>query len=109
MLVKMMKSDVIEDQMCAAKAVWTLSFEDTSRVLIKKEPGCIEALEKLQKSSDPKVRTQADGALWVIMEKDAGRTGMGCDVTSCIHWYVNNDPLICTKMLYIFQMSIRKF
>ena len=75
LFVSMLKYHDTEEQICAATALWTLSFDTTSRDLIKEEPGCIEALQNLQKSDDPKVRKEADGALWVIMEKDSGRIG----------------------------------
>ena len=68
----MMTSTDTEEQMAATKAIWTLSFDSKARTKIKEEPKCVEALESLQKSKNTGVRRQAEGALWIVMEKDQG-------------------------------------
>ena len=83
LFVSMLKYDDIEEQICAATALWNLSFDDTSRDLIKKEPGCIEALKNLQKSDNETARYEANGALFEIIEKNSGQIGKADFV---IHW-----------------------
>ena len=70
LFIKMMNDDDLEEQAAATKAIWTLAFDKSARERIRAEDGCVAALEALQKSEDPTVKRHADGALWVIMEKN---------------------------------------
>ena len=82
LFVLMLNCDEIDEQICAATALWNLSFERTSRDRIQKEPGCIEALQNLQKSDNETASYEANGALFII-EKNSGRNGKADFV---IHW-----------------------
>ncbi|XP_070554354.1 uncharacterized protein [Ptychodera flava] len=66
-LVKMLQDDCsVKENFLAATAIWTLAFHEENRKKILSETGCVEALEKLQKSSDADLRKACDGALWEL-------------------------------------------
>ena len=69
LLVSMMNCLDVEEQSAAANTIWILAFDTSAREEIKNEPGCIKVLKILQTSCDFTVCKQAEGALWVIMDK----------------------------------------
>ena len=66
----MMDFTEVEEQHWAARAVWNLSFDEESRHRIAENKNCLEALEKLKKSEDKKVKHCANGALWIINKEN---------------------------------------
>ncbi|XP_070554353.1 uncharacterized protein [Ptychodera flava] len=66
-LVKMLQDEcTVKENLLAATAVWTLAFHKENKNNIQNEDGCVEALEKLQKSPDHGLRKACDGALWEL-------------------------------------------
>ena len=65
----MLDSSRPHEQEAAAKALWTIGFDEESREKIKAEPGCVAALERLSDTSKRGVKKCVNGALWVILEK----------------------------------------
>ncbi|XP_077984364.1 uncharacterized protein LOC144438999 [Glandiceps talaboti] len=66
-LVKLLQADCsLEEQRLAATALWTLAFHKDNKETIRNEAGCLQALGKLQKSSDKTLRKACNGALWEL-------------------------------------------
>ncbi|XP_006816972.2 uncharacterized protein LOC100367365 [Saccoglossus kowalevskii] len=72
-LYKLLQSDCTHDeQRLAACALWTLAFKKENVDKIRKYPGVVDALSKLQKSAHRGVREACDGALWELGETTKG-------------------------------------
>ena len=65
----MLDSSRAHEQEAAAKALWTMAFDEETRATIKDEPGCVAALERLEESEKKGVKRNVNGALWVILER----------------------------------------
>ncbi|XP_077867610.1 uncharacterized protein LOC102806025 [Saccoglossus kowalevskii] len=70
LLVEMLKRVEPLEQVAAANALWNLTFDDTVRMKIKDNGDCILALQQLSRTGSDKVKTAANGALWVIGRDD---------------------------------------
>ena len=70
LLVEMMQYKDEEEQLVAAKTVWTLSFDPTVKQRLVEDEGCLQALETLAISENRGVKKMAQGALWKIKEDE---------------------------------------
>ncbi|XP_077993817.1 uncharacterized protein LOC144447616 [Glandiceps talaboti] len=66
LLVQLMKEGDEKEIFCAARAVWTLGFDDDNKGKIKQEPGAVERLAQLQSHDSQRIQQAVNGALWVI-------------------------------------------
>lgn len=65
--ISLLRSTDVEEQSLAADGLWILSFHRENKLLMKHEPGCLEALQFAAANSTHEGITRAvRGALWVI-------------------------------------------
>ena len=67
--VRMMQYTDVDEQCSAARALWSMSFDQEVKQKIVEEPQCVETLEKLANSEAAHVRKAAKGALWKLEDK----------------------------------------
>ncbi|XP_072031673.1 uncharacterized protein [Amphiura filiformis] len=71
-----------KEQLLAARAVWRLSFVAANKKIIQDDQALMNALEKLQTSSDQSVRRASSGALWEIHEGKVNLTSSPSEQSS---------------------------
>ena len=93
-----------EEQVAAARALWTLAFDSDVRKKIQVQEGCLEALQKLTTSERSSVRHMVKGALWVIADDrkpseyeyaifvPPSQSQCEIQIDLCFYWinYINN-------------------
>ncbi|XP_077996742.1 uncharacterized protein LOC144450050 [Glandiceps talaboti] len=70
LLVEMLQRSDPTEQAAAANALWNLTFDDAVRKKIKDNEDCILALQQLSRAENERVKSAANGALWVIGRDD---------------------------------------